>query len=543
LLQIIYFRGPVANLYLNLSGNALDDAIPMDALVPVFDNLTAVTAVDLLGSGTTCLVWSSSHPSDSGTHALKYVDLTSGVKPHLLTNVVNNTGKETQLFYAPSTMYYLQDEAAGNPWATRLPFPHHCVDRIITLDHITNRTYTQRYRYHHGYYDGLEREFRGFGMVEEWDTERFRLLGWRGRFANINEETHTPPMHTKSWFHTGAYPDHEALSRLYARNEYFHAPGINVSDHEGIFTTQLRDVILSSDEALTPEELRQASRALKGSLLRQEIYADDDNEKSSIPYQITDNGSNVTLVQPCGQTNPYAVFYPYVRENLNYMYERQTADPRIKHELVLEKDWFGNTLAAASVGYGRALIDPELTAADQTMQSTTKIIFIDQVFTNEIDNAQDGYRLPMACGTKSYEVTGLDPTGPSGRFTTTDFSKVPTIAEIPYDQPPAPDGVPAQKRILKARETRFRKNDLTTLLPTGQLESLGLVGQTYDLCLTPSILTALRRDNKDLLPDASTILTQTGGFIDYKSDKSLWNSSALVGATFSHSNFFLAKSH
>ena len=29
------------------------------------------------------------------------------------------------------------------------------------------------YTYHHGYYDGIGHEFRGFGMVEQYDTEGF----------------------------------------------------------------------------------------------------------------------------------------------------------------------------------------------------------------------------------------------------------------------------------------------------------------------------------------------------------------------------------
>ena len=32
---------------------------------------------------------------------------------------------------------------------------------------------TTEYRYHHGYWDGVEREFRGFAMVEQLDTETF----------------------------------------------------------------------------------------------------------------------------------------------------------------------------------------------------------------------------------------------------------------------------------------------------------------------------------------------------------------------------------
>jgi hypothetical protein len=40
----------------------------------------------------------------------------------------------------------------------------------------------QQYRYHHGYWDGEEREFRGFGMTEQMDTETF-------------EEYHKPGLH------------------------------------------------------------------------------------------------------------------------------------------------------------------------------------------------------------------------------------------------------------------------------------------------------------------------------------------------------------
>ena len=33
------------------------------------------------------------------------------------------------------------------------------------------------YRYHHGYWDGVEREFRGFGLVEQLDTETCPAAG------------------------------------------------------------------------------------------------------------------------------------------------------------------------------------------------------------------------------------------------------------------------------------------------------------------------------------------------------------------------------
>ncbi len=34
---------------------------------------------------------------------------------------------------------------------------------------------TTEYNYHHGYWDGGEREFRGFGRVDQRDTEAFNL--------------------------------------------------------------------------------------------------------------------------------------------------------------------------------------------------------------------------------------------------------------------------------------------------------------------------------------------------------------------------------
>ena len=107
---------------------------------------------------------------------MRYVDLMGGSKPHLLVKTVNNLGAETRVDYAPSTKFYLQDKRDGKPWITRLPFPVHVVERVETYDHISRNRFVTRYAYHHGYFDGEEREFRGFGMVEQWDTEEFAAL-------------------------------------------------------------------------------------------------------------------------------------------------------------------------------------------------------------------------------------------------------------------------------------------------------------------------------------------------------------------------------
>jgi len=59
---------------------------------------------------------------------------------------------------------------------TKISFPVHVVERVETFDRISRNRFVTRYCYHHGYFDGIEREFRGFGMVEQLDTEKFTAL-------------------------------------------------------------------------------------------------------------------------------------------------------------------------------------------------------------------------------------------------------------------------------------------------------------------------------------------------------------------------------
>ena len=55
----------------------------------------------------------------------------------------------------------------------------HVVERVSVSDQWRGTTFTTTYSYHHGYFDGIEREFRGFGRVTQ-TTEDY------GRFAAGN---------------------------------------------------------------------------------------------------------------------------------------------------------------------------------------------------------------------------------------------------------------------------------------------------------------------------------------------------------------------
>ena len=57
---------------------------------PPADGVAQVTVLDLLGAGTACVVWTSPLPADA-SEPLRYIDLTGGVKPYLLTGVATTS--------------------------------------------------------------------------------------------------------------------------------------------------------------------------------------------------------------------------------------------------------------------------------------------------------------------------------------------------------------------------------------------------------------------------------------------------------------------
>ena len=429
--DIIYLGRDGVHLYFNRSGNSWSEARTLPQF-PHTDNLSAVTVVDLLGNGTTCVVWSSPLPGDA-RKAMRYVDLMGGQKPHLLIKVANNLGAETHVKYAPSTRFYLADKLAGKPWITRLPFPVHVVERVETHDRINRNRFVTRYAYHHGYFDGVEREFRGFGMVEQWDTEDFAALGASDVFpdaTNIDEASHVPPVLIKTWFHTGAYLDGSRISRQF-ENEYYWesdpSEGLPGLDDEKLRAMLLDDTILPDTirlvsgarvpYALNAEEAREACRALKGSTLRQEIYALDGTDEEDCPYSVSEQNYTVELLQPRDK-NRHAVLFSHPRETIDFHYERKLfdvggrklADPRVTHSMTLEVDDFGNVLQSVAIGYGRRHDDPDplLSEEDREKQKRTLITYTEIHYTNPVV-LDDEYRTPLPCETRSYELIKVAP--------------------------------------------------------------------------------------------------------------------------------------
>jgi RHS repeat-associated protein len=549
--DLIYLHAEGVRLYFNQAGNGWSEAVPLKVFPPIH-SAAQVTTVDLLGNGTAALVWSSTLAGDSGRQ-MRYVKLMAEGKPHLLISSVNNLGAETRVQYCSSLRFYLEDKLIGTPWITRLPFPVHVVERVETIDHISRNRFVSRYAYHHGYFDGEEREFRGFGMVEQWDTERLDAVAGQSdpAFGFLNEEVaHTqPPVHTKTWFHTGVWLGREQVSRQYA-TEYYSEPGLTLQQ----FADQLLpDTLLP--EGLSAAEEREACRAFKGMMLRQEVYADDADhpgataaeiERARTPYTVSEQSFALKQLQERG-SNRHAVFFSHPREALTFHYERNPADPRIQHALTLEVDDYGNVRKQAAVGYGRRS-SPLTEDWDQKRQTTTLITYTENSFTNAIDS-NDQYRTPLPCEAITYELTEVPATGPAGRYQSEDFIEPdpadPDQLRHRFDPPEIPYEATAsgsrRRRPIEHLRTLYRPNDLgaaagdpNQLLPLGQLESLALPGESYKLAFTPGLLDVVfqrprtGQPAEELLPNVDRVQVlggqgaDQGGYVDLDGNGNWW---------------------
>jgi RHS repeat-associated protein len=542
--DIFYLGQETIRVWLNQSGNSWSEPTSLTNF-PAIDNLASVNVVDLLGNGTACIVWSSPLPSYA-RQSIHYIDLMGGQKPHLMVEMRNNLGAETRVQYAASTRFYLEDRAAGNPWITKLPFPVHVVERTQSYDRISGNRFVTRYAYHHGYYDGVEREFRGFGMVEQWDTEEIGTIqpgDTTSDSTNLDAASFVPPVHTKTWFHTGVYVDREHISSFFAQKEYYREPQYQIPPDA---TEAERKIIEAKFEAsllpdtilptgLTVQEEREACRSLKGRILRQEIYALDGSDKQPDPYSVSERNYEIRLEQAL-QTNRHAVFFAHDRETIDYHYERNPSDPRVTHAMTLEVDEFGNGLKSVAIAYPRRKPTyPE--------QAKTLITYTENQITNK-PNELDWYRIGVPIETRTYELTGFTATG--NRFQISDFVQpapshptafVPVFdSEINYEDQPTSG---KQRRLIEQVRSLYRPNSqANTVNPTclllGEVESLALPCESLKLAFTPGLLTQVY-SSKIASSDLNALLGNEGKYVQQEGN--WWIPSGRQA--FDASNFYL----
>jgi hypothetical protein len=161
-------------------------------------------------------------------------------------------------------------------------------------------------------------------MVEQLDTEEFSALAASGTLpdaTNIDEASHVPPVLTRTWFHTGAFLDESRISKHF-EHEYYRE-GDASEALTGLTEEQLRALLL--DDTLLPGTLRladgtrtpytlsagevlEACRALKGAILRQEIYALDGTDEADRWFPLALLGWQTPLLA-CGSPCQHTLLY------------------------------------------------------------------------------------------------------------------------------------------------------------------------------------------------------------------------------------------
>ena len=500
--DIIYLGKNKFQCWMNLNGNSFGTTPFEINAFPEISDLDKISVTDLLGNGIACIVWSGGL-SKNAQAPLRYIDLMNGKKPHIMNYYKNNLGKEVTLEYTPSTHFYIQDKLAGRPWITKLHFPVQCISKTETRDMITGFRFVNSYIYHHGYYDHAEREFRGFGMVEQWDSEHFDH--WeKGNSTNIvDRELHQEPILTKSWFHTGAFLSREKILNQFEQEYWYEEMNrqgyVVVNNEKSLEDAKLipaPGMSASLIAELSPLEWREALRACKNMTLRTEVFAKDAPQSGATPaelrreltpYSAATHNCVIELLQPKGR-NQHAVFVVKESEAITYNYERNTEDPRVSHSLNIKLDEYGNVLESASVVYPRLMPDMTLPADTQQAQGQTAIIYTQSRYTNDA-KGNDEYRLRLPSEAKTFELKGVQKTG--DYYSLADFDNIlASSVEVAYHQVetnPAPGT--SQKRLIEHFRTLYYKNDLSGPLSLHLLESIGISFESYQLAYTPGLIT------------------------------------------------------
>ncbi|MBL8741759.1 MAG: VCBS repeat-containing protein, partial [Myxococcales bacterium] len=437
--DLLYFTADGLRVFRNQSGNSFVEEgtfmIPPEAING--------SILDLFGTGTSCVFWS---PRTNAEYPYgRYWDPLLGKKPHLLTDIDNHCGRLVHFNYAPSTKHYLADRKAGRQWPTKLPFPVYVVESVESYDAVSRTRLTSSYKYSHGHYDTHEREFRGFGYVEQLDAERFGAEHGQGSFPSypppINGEVPQNPILTKTWFHTGAWRERADQKAAYEKDYW-----------KGDTDASVNGVHLECTlpTGLTAQELREGWRALRGTMIRQEVFELDNTATAAIPYTVTETNYDVRKLQAPQKARGAefadlsAVFHTVERETRTWAYERIATDPRVSQTLALDVDAFGIVTRSAAVAYKRRGSPP------QPEQNVFRCVVTEQDVLH-FDNVAAGHRLGVPIESRAFELT--DSSKPAAFLSLETVQTNFTNASlIPYEQT-AGSGI--QKRLIQREKARY----------------------------------------------------------------------------------------
>ncbi|MFH1811927.1 MAG: SpvB/TcaC N-terminal domain-containing protein [Pseudomonadota bacterium] len=118
-----------------------------------------VLCADMNGNGSQDIVWID------GNGVVTYLELFP-IRPHLMTRIENGIGRVTDVSYTTSVLEMALSREAGDPWQYKLPFPMNVVHSVDEYDLFSNLHDVTVYKYRDGFYDGEEKQYRGYAEVE-----------------------------------------------------------------------------------------------------------------------------------------------------------------------------------------------------------------------------------------------------------------------------------------------------------------------------------------------------------------------------------------
>ncbi|WP_260959770.1 SpvB/TcaC N-terminal domain-containing protein [Pseudomonas citri] len=348
--DLIYLQANQALIFMNRGGNGFNPPIALPWPQGLrYDRLCQVSFADLQGLGCSSLILSVPHMTPPQHWRYEFVS----AKPYLLTGTHNNMGAAHSIHYRSSAQEWLDEKAektaTDTPPACHVPLVLHLVTSQHQVDEITGNRLSQTFAYRQGYYDGVEREFRGFGLLLQTDTE-----------TTPDSSDFSAPCLTKTWFHTGQALD---LPRT----------GYNRSDPLAValgktapcqYRPGAGDAPMALPDAAT---VREMSRALKGRVLRSEVFAVDAHLNGKTLYSVQENRYGVRLIE-AGDKQRHARMLPLLLETIRYQYEGLADDPQCQHSFNLQHDLFGSLTHSVNVHYARrktASDTPPFQEADQ----------------------------------------------------------------------------------------------------------------------------------------------------------------------------------
>lgn len=352
--DLIYLQADQALIFMNRCGQSFAPAVALPWPGELrYDPLCQVSVADLHGLGCSSLILSSPYMRSQHWH----YDFVSA-KPYLLTGTNNNMGADHRIDYRSSAQEWLDEKleraAAGKPLTCRLPLALHLVCRQTQRDETTGNQLTQELSYRLGYYDGIEREFRGFGLLLQTDTETSP--------GDTDAKSFTATCLKKNWFHTGRKTDPP-------RNGYSRADKEAVALGKTLLCQSppesQNDRIIASPDAATTREM---ARALSGRLLRSEVFGIDRHLKTTCLYSVQENRYGLRLLQAPDSVRRHARMLPLLLETITYQYEGITDDPQCQHTLNLQHDLYGARTRTVDIHYARrktASDTPPFSDADQ----------------------------------------------------------------------------------------------------------------------------------------------------------------------------------